>query len=360
VEQESLKSVRIFAPNPNSAKHSNKINRVHRVSSFPRPRLTTAIVAYLLFKTTCLLAQAPSVIQDLAHGVVISAQGGPVGAAMVEVRDFRGIRVGRSFTDSSGKFEIPASASPGEYTVIAAKESFLEDVRVSLKQPSPYLQITLPALPEEVAPEPPRDTVSAAQLSTRGKVWKHLRAADREFKKQNFAGAEVEIGHALDADPDCAASFTMRAFLRLAEKDAARALEDARRSVSIDPRAADSWVAVAMAANKLKQFQIAEAAATHAVAIRPDSFQGRLELAKSFYGQGRLVVTLWELDQLRVDFPDVHLVRGNVLMGLEGPLEAADEFETFLREAPDDSRNARIREIIASSRQNLSSATAQQ
>lgn len=56
---------------------------------------------------------------------------------------------------------------------------------------------------------------------------------------------------------------------------------------------------------------------------------------------------LRELDLLQRDFPDVHLVRGNVLMRLERGREAAEEFSTFLKQAPDDVRSEQIKQIVA-------------
>jgi hypothetical protein len=79
--------------------------------------------------------------------------------------------------------------------------------------------------------------------------------------------------------------------------------------------------------------------------LRPDSWQARLELAESFYGQGEFVLALCELDLANVDFPDAHLVRGNVLMQLGRRPEAAEEFSAFMREAPGDPRGEQIQHI---------------
>jgi len=139
----------------------------------------------------------------------------------------------------------------------------------------------------------------------------------------------------------------MRAIIKLAEKDPAGAVDDARRAVSLDPADAESLVTLAMVYNSLNDFQKAEETIRHALRLRPDSWQGRLELAKSFYGQGELVLALCELDLANIDFPDAHLVRGNVLMRLQRRQEALEEFGAFLREAPKDPRGEQIRRIGA-------------
>jgi hypothetical protein len=73
-------------------------------------------------------------------------------------------------------------------------------------------------------------------------------------------------------------------------------------------------------------------------AARPESWQGRLELAKSLYGQGEFVLGLRELDSEPVNFPDTHLVRGNVLVCLGRNQEAGEAFRAFLQQDPDDPR----------------------
>lgn len=194
---------------------------------------------------------------------------------------------------------------------------------------------------------PPRYTVSAAQLHVPAKAWSRLEAAHKEFSKGNLDKAEREVDRALQIDPACGPAFSIRAFIRLAEKNLSGAMADARRAILIDPYDADSLVALAMAYNSLKDFQSAAHAAAEALEIRPDSWQARLESAKSLYGLGQSVSALRELDAVNRDFPDVHLVRGNILMSLGRREEAVEEFRFFLREEPLDPRSGQIRGIVA-------------
>jgi tetratricopeptide (TPR) repeat protein len=161
----------------------------------------------------------------------------------------------------------------------------------------------------------------------------------------NFDRASREVDSALRADPGCAQAFSMRAFIKLAKKDSQGAVADAKRAALLDPGDAESFIALTMAYNSLKDFQKAEEAVQHALSLRPDSWQARLELAKSFFGQGEFVLALCELDLANIDFPDAHLVRGNVLMRLGRRPEAVEEFDTFVREAPNDPRGEQIQRI---------------
>jgi len=189
-------------------------------------------------------------------------------------------------------------------------------------------------------------TVSAQQLRVPTKARAHLKLAQREFGRSNLGGAEKEIDQALQVDSICAAAFSMRALLRLASRDFNGAIENATRAIALDPNESDAYVALATAYNSLTEFQKAEVTAQRALGTRSDFWQGRLELAKSFYGQGRLVPALRELDKLNRDFPDVHLVRANILMRLNRGEEAMVEFRQFLREAPGDPRSEQVVRIV--------------
>ena len=92
---------------------------------------------------------------------------------------------------------------------------------------------------------------------------------------------------------------------------------------------------------------MAEEAVEKALRINPDSWQAQLEMAKSLYGQSHYVLALRELEVRRRDFPDVHLVRANVLMRLERRQEAVGEFRIFVTEAPADPRGERVQQIVA-------------
>ena len=203
-------------------------------------------------------------------------------------------------------------------------------------------------------------TVSAQELRISAKARAHLKLAQREFSRSNFAVARSEIEQALQVDSICAPAFSMRALLRLASRDLNGAIEDATRALALDRTEADANVALATAYNSLGEFQKAEAAAEQTLAMRPDFWQGRLELAKAFYGQERFALALRELDVLNKDFPDVHLVRANILVRLNRNEEATLEFTQFLREAPNDPRREQVQRIVNRANANDTTAPAQQ
>ena len=162
-----------------------------------------------------------------------------------------------------------------------------------------------------------------------------------------LAQATTEIDRAIEVYPGFAQAFCMKALVRLAEKDFTGSVESAAHAIGLDVTDAYSWIALATAYNSLDEWPEAEAASGRALALNSLAWQGRLELAKSFYGEGKFVLALNTLDQLNQNIPDIHLVRANSLMRLGRPQEAAQQFEVFLQETPGDSRVEQIRQILS-------------
>lgn len=193
---------------------------------------------------------------------------------------------------------------------------------------------------------PSDSVISVAELRVPNKAWSYLQSAHKEFSAGHLHESSKAADRALQIDPDCAAAFSMKAFIELAMKNPIAAIEDAARAASLDPHNAEALVALAMAYNSVDDYPRSQEAARQALSIRPDSWQARLELAKSLYGQGSFDLALNEVNALGKDFPDVHLVRGNILMRLGRSYEGAAELSTFVQEAPRDPRAGKIKEII--------------
>jgi len=328
--------------------YNDKVDQSTRISYARR-----TIAAYLLFPGWLILAIAAIAQTPVdnpgkqVQGSIVTQTGQPVRDARVEIRDPHGIRIGSGVSDSAGDFKITTARASGRYLVLADKASEVGTQWISLDKPGLAVRIALPTVFEGFAPAPLHSTVSATELRVPRKAWEHLQSAHKEFSKGNLAGAAREIDRAFETDPACAPAFSMRAFLRLARKDAQGAVADAEQAAWMDPHDAESFVALAMAHNTLQEFPQAAEAARRALTLRADSWQAKLEMAKSLYGQGQFIPALHELDEAGKDFPDVHLVRGQVLLSLSRRADAAEEFDLFLKQAPADPRSQQIKRIMA-------------
>jgi len=320
--------------------------------TFPAYLLFLFLLFFLLASFATAAETPDSSRHTIIHGLIATAQGQPVAGATVELRDLRGIKMAVGSTDDTGRFALTAVANPGKYILLVTKELQITDEQILVDQGEREVAITLPGTAGSAAAKSQQlYTVSAQQLRVPEKARAHLKLAQQEFSRLNLSGAEQEIDQALQIDSMCAAAFSMRAVLRLAARDPKRAIEDAVRALAIDSDEAEAYVALATAYNSLGEFHAAETAAQQALSRQPDFWQGRLELAKALYGEGRFVLALRELDELSNDFPDVHLVRANILQRLDRSQEAAEEFGQFLRQAPNDPRSEQVKRIIADSTQ---------
>ena len=198
-------------------------------------------------------------------------------------------------------------------------------------------------------PLTPQYDISVEQLKIQPKVLRHLLRAEQDFRSKRLSDAFKEVERALRIDPACAQAFTMKALLELSLRDIDDALYDSKRAVTMDANNGLSFLALATAQNSRGNSREAEPAAREALRLQPGLWQAHVEIAKSLYGQDLVPDALKEIDAVRVDFPDVHLVRGNILMRLGHRREAAVEFATFLRQSPKDPRTEQIRRMIASS-----------
>lgn len=203
------------------------------------------------------------------------------------------------------------------------------------------------ALDTNAADTSASQTVSVRQMQVSSKAGRHLARAQKEFGQMKAGEAMTELDRAVRDDPRCAQAFTMRALIELATKEVQPAIADAAHATSLDPNDAQAFLALATARNANAEPDAAAAAAQRALRLWPGLWQARLEIAKALYRKEQFPAALRQLALLEVDFADVHLVRGDVLVMLGRREEGSKEFQTFLLQAPHDSRAEAIKRILA-------------
>lgn len=327
-----------------AAQHYFKLNQVS--CHFRCKRLLSLYFCLLLlfFCAGSISRVAVAEMQKSLHGSISVAPGMPAAATVVELWDLQGAKKASGITDRTGNFDITGPLEPGEYVLLVDSGNNINSQLVRMEGPDAEISVVLP--PHEPYRVRSAYTVPAAQIGVSAKARARLKAADSCFRRAKFDQAMTEIDSALRIDPEYALAFALRAFIWLGKKDPVRASEDARLAVSLDPGVADGFIALAISDDSLGKFNDAELAAEHALALRPDSWQARLELAKSFYKLGDFVVALRELDLAKIDFPDAYVIRADVLLALGRKNEAGDEFRTFLRQAPNDPRRPQVENIL--------------
>ena len=317
--------------------HHDKVHRVLRVSFIGL--ICAAMASYALAPQT-------AIAQKLLRGIVSTQDAQPLANATVEIVDALGNSVGKSETDSAGRFEIITDAVAGGYELVIMHRGQLNAEQISLSRSELRVNVIVATSAANTSGEP-RYAVSARQLAISEKTRGRLSAAQKDFEKGRTGAAMAQLQAAMEMSPSCSEAWSMRAFVRMSMRDVAGAIADALQAKELNNGNADAFLALASAYNASRMFGKAETELQHALQLRPDSWQASLELAKTWYGERRFALALRQLELIERDFPDVHLVRADTLVSLGRKKEAAEEFRTFLQEAPTDSRALQIQQIIA-------------
>jgi tetratricopeptide (TPR) repeat protein len=279
------------------------------------------------------------------RGVLTTLDGKPLSGATVEISDYAGSQIAKSITDSEGRFEILTDAMAGEYELIVTNSGQLNDEQVRLGRTDLDVKLAVSAAESKLDQAP--YSISARQLSVSAKARARIGAAQKKFEKGDISAAMIDLDAAMRLSPTCSEAWSMRAFMKLATRDSDGAIRDASHAADLDRDNAEAYLALGSAHNARREFKTAETSLRRSLVLRPGSWQAQLELAKAWYGQKRFVLALRQLDLIQRDFPDVHLVRANILISVGRKRDGAEEFGTFLRAVPGDRRAPQIRRILA-------------
>ena len=322
-----------------SQTHSYEVNRVTSKSLF----LVLFLAAVLANPNSS--ASAETQPSKVVRGVLTTIDSKPLSGATVEIFDQSGGQVAKTLTDSDGQFAIVTNVVAGQYELIVTNSGQLNDEQIQLGRTDLNIRLAISPIREGI--ELRRNTVSARQLAIPPKTRARIVSAQRRFERGNIRGAMTELDAAVTLSPSCSEAWSMRAFIKLSDRDIDGAIRDASRAFELDRTNAEALVALGTAFNSQKNFETAEARLHRALSLHPDSWQAQLELAKAWYGQRKFVLALRQVDLVQRDFPDVHLVRANILMSLGRKQAGAEEFEMFLRAAPGDRRAPQIKTILS-------------
>src|ERR1700728_2250041 len=119
----------------NCESYSKKVNQLSCLVIARGTSLACLVSLLFLLASLPTAAETPDTSRrTFIHGLIATAEGHPVARATVELRDLRGMKMAVGFTDGAGRFAITATAMPGEYVLVVAKELQIGDERVTLDQ----------------------------------------------------------------------------------------------------------------------------------------------------------------------------------------------------------------------------------
>ena len=130
-------------------------------------------------------------------------------------------------------------------------------------------------------------------------------------------------------------------------RNALKALDEARIT---DPRSAEAWMAEVPIRIRTRQFAEAEAAALRAMALAPNSAEGRYQKAALLHVQGNLRAALAAYDSALQQDPkhiEARVARAGLQLDLKQYAEAAKDVAELQRQSPSEPRAAYLKSILA-------------
>jgi cytochrome c-type biogenesis protein CcmH/NrfG len=283
-------------------------------------------------------------------GAVHSTDNQPLNNVRVDLRDgSTGAIVGSSYTGMGGNFEF-RQLQAGPYDVTASSGTSRVEERVQVSSISTNVDLRLPVTTV------PNDgiagrTVSVNQYRVPESAREELRKAQQAAAK-NKGEDEVakHLDRALEIHPTYADALSMRAALKLDNKDVAGAIQDAQKAIETDANYPLAYTVMGSALNVQMKFDEALRSLERAASLSPDIWQTYFEIGRAYAGKKDYAKSLEALDRaqrLAPDYALIQLIRAHCLMGLGRYSDAVTELQAYLSKHPKDVRVEQARKMLA-------------
>jgi hypothetical protein len=274
-------------------------------------------------------------------GTVRTFDGHAISNAKIEAREIeRGTTYFTALTDSSGSFAL-YNISPGTYdvTISSGTDEAHERVQVGAAYADSSLDVRLGNKIATVPGSGP--TVSFSQYSVPAKARSLYEKAVQSMGHGKTDDSLNKVNAALAICPKFPEALTLRAVLQANAGRTTEAIADLQQAIQYDANYATAYIALATVFNSSGRFDESLPVLGQAERLNPNSWQIYFELARANIGKGKFAEALHNIDRAselqggpQKEAPEVHLVRGYALIGLNEMPEASHELETFLAREP--------------------------
>jgi len=292
-------------------------------------------------------------------GMIRYANGAPADEVMVRVERFSGGDTRDTRTDRLGKFSF-TGLSPQQYHLTIRQPGYYEITRevdlVFTGQEN--LQLTLIADPHAIGSKaPPASSKFVLDARVPVEARREFEKADALLisdKKDRFAEATIHLQKALAIFPDFLEAELKLGAVYMDQLQWGQAEQALKRALEINPNTVNAYIALGEVYFRQKKYDEAEKILTKGLIIEDRSWQGHFALGRVFYAKGDLSRAGKQVGlaiQLNENFPDAHLLAGNILLRVNNRKDALEEFETYLRLAPKGEFAVQARQAIEKLRQ---------
>ncbi|CAN5680931.1 hypothetical protein BH24ACI5_BH24ACI5_00590 [soil metagenome] len=302
------------------------------VSRIGRAVAVSALVLSLVAVASPALAQTGQL-----KGKVVDAQNTPVRDAKITMLAVETNRKYETKTDSNGEWR-QIGLPPGNYKVTAEKEKMIQsyDVKLGVETKDVNFSLQAGAGGKMGAEQAKKEADRVATIQAAFAAGAALTNADK------FDEALVKFDEVLKEFPKCAECYTNIGAIHSRQQDWVKAEEAYKKAIEFNPESVESYNGLANVYNAQKRFS--EAQAMSAEATKRAGAAGGAGNADVLYNQG---VIAWNAN----DFPkaqelflsavkandkhgEAHFMLGQAYLNTGKLPEAAKEFETYVKIAP--------------------------
>lgn len=281
------------------------------------------------------------------NGTVQDTNNSPLKDVRVELRDATGSVVNSVDTNSSGSFEfslIPA----GTYLVVATSGLRQASERVDTSAFPGMVSLRMPASkPEDGVTG---HSISIVQYRIPAKAREEYRKAHEALTREKTEEAGRHLAKALELCPTYADALTLRGVLELNQNDSQAAIADLDKAIKADGNYAMAYMVMGSALNMQSKFDEAIRTLQRGESLAPDLWQAYFEMGKAYIGKSDYPAALRQLERAEniapTEYPLVHLLRAQALLGMKQYPEAMTALQAFLQKSPQGPNSEQARKML--------------
>lgn len=287
-------------------------------------------------------------------GTVQDTNNRPLKDVRVELRNGANGVVSSAFTSEAGRFEFPLVAA-GAYVIVATIGVRQTAERVDAVGWSNVVNLRMPA-------SNPGDgiggsSVSVAQYKVPAKARDEYRKSEELFAKGKQDEANKHLARALELCPDFADALTLRAVLKLNQKDVEGAIADLDQAVHADANYAMAYMVLGAAFNHQGKFDEALRALDRGESLAPNAWQTHFEMGKAYVGKKDYSQALHQFDVAQgmtpTEHPVIYLFRADVLFAMKEYSQAANAAQAYLLKEPQGANSEQARKMLTLAQESM-------
>jgi tetratricopeptide (TPR) repeat protein len=275
----------------------------------------------------------------------------------VRLERMGGSLVDQRTTDTLGRFRF-SRLNSGQYVVSAKSPGFtVAPQTVDLSRFVPRAFLLLQLSPEE-ASFAARDTGKSGVIKANipEKARKEIQQANAALARKKTEEGILHLEKAVSVFPEFFEAQMLLGSTYMEVGELGKAEAAFRMALKIDPKSVNAMVSLGELHRRQKNYSKAEQVLQEALKLDDEAWVGHYTLARVYWDSNEVIKAGHQIGrtiQLNPQFPEAHLLGGNVFMKLGMSQNALVEYEEYLRLAPDGPLAANAKDLVQKLRKSL-------